>query len=201
MRFLKNSIPLLVVLFLNSCASGYQAINPAGLSYSSKNMEQGILLEYKYDLLDKKYVKKEKKNDVRLVAVKITNNRDMDIYFGRDITFVYQNGSKVLMMAPDKVFKSLRQKPATYLLYLLLTPMTFSTSSTGELPVGFLIGPGLASGNLITASSANKGLKKDLLTFNLQDKKIEKGETVYGIIGLRADNYDTLNLKIEESVH
>lgn len=67
--------------------------------------------------------------------------------------------------------------------------------------LGLLIGPGLAGGNLITASSANKNLKNDLLTFNLRDKKIEIGETVYGIIGLRADNYVTLKLKIEESVH
>ena len=71
-KILKISCVIVLVSILNSCASGYQKINPKGINYVSKNIENNILLEYKYDLLQKKYKKKETKNEVKLIAVKIT---------------------------------------------------------------------------------------------------------------------------------
>ena len=74
-----------VVSMLTNCASGYKDIQLKSLNYISKNEQSDIILEYKYDLLDKKYAKKEAKRGVKLVAVRITNNSNEDIIFGRDV--------------------------------------------------------------------------------------------------------------------
>ena len=207
MKILKTAALVSLLIFLNSCASGYRTIGPSGLTYNSADIEKGVAMEYKYDLLRKKYAKKEKKKDVRLVAVKITNNTDRNLTFGEDFFLSYKNGGQVLIMEKDKVFSSLKQHPATHLLYLLLSPITLSTTSTNSygytetsssFPIGLVVGPGLAAGNLIAASSANKKFKKDLNQHELQGKVVPAGQTVYGLIGIRADNYDALELRFEQ---
>lgn len=208
MKILKITAVLISLLFLNSCASGYKIINPAGLSYNSQNQEQDVTMEYKYDLLHKKYAKKEEKKDIRLVAVKITNHSERDLIFGQDVNIAYESGGQLLVMPTDKVFKGLKQHPTTYLPYLLLSPLTLSTfktdaygnqHTTGTFPAGLIVGPGLAGGHLIAASSANKNFKNELRTNELQGRTIPKGETVYGLIGIRADSYDALKIQLEET--
>ena len=67
-----------------------------------------------------------------------------------------------------------------------------TSSST---PLGLVIGPGLAGGNIIAASSANKNFQNDLLENDIIGKVIKKGETVYGIIGIQSNNYDSIKVK------
>ncbi|WP_240905194.1 hypothetical protein [Flagellimonas oceani] len=156
--------------------------------------------------MDKKYEKKEEKNGVKLVAVKITNNSDRDIMFGKDVALEYENGNGVYIMENEKVFKTLKQSPASYLWYLLLTPLNLYTSKPGpnglpvetsSTPIGLVLGPGIAGGNMIVAGSANKKLKTELLEYNISGTVIKKGETKYGLIGIRTDTYDALKLKIQ----
>ena len=92
MKFIKTSLLFIVVLYLTGCASNYKTIQPRGINYISTNENDGISLQYRYDLLDKKYEKKEEKNGVKLVAIKITNNSDQDLIFGKDVTLEYENG-------------------------------------------------------------------------------------------------------------
>ena len=73
-KTIKMSSLLVFALLLNSCASGYKKINPRTLSYNSKNTENNVTLEYKYELLHRKYKKNETKNGIKLIAIKITNN-------------------------------------------------------------------------------------------------------------------------------
>ena len=203
-KILKISYLAVLVAILNSCASSYQKINPKTLNYASKNIENNILFEYKYDLLKKKYKKKETKKGVKLIAIKITNNSENDIVFGQDFNLVYENGNIINIIQTDKIFKQIKQSPASYLWYLLLTPMQFntSTSSNGQVqkssstPIGLLIGPGLDGGNMIAASSANKNFKNELLEFDMNGKTIKKGETIYGLVGLTSNNYDSMKIKL-----
>ena len=206
MRFFKITFLLLAVISLTSCASGYKSIQPRTINFISTNVEKDIKLEYKYDLLHKKYAKKEIKKGVRVVALKITNNTEEDVMFGRDIKLSYANGNEVFVMENERVYRSLKQHPVTYLLYLLLTPMNFTTSSTnsrGETinesntPIGLVIGPGLTLGNMLVASSANKNFKSDLTVYNLNGTVIKAGETKYGLIGIKSDSYEALKLIVE----
>jgi hypothetical protein len=176
-------------------------IEPKSINYISTNETENVKLEYKYDLLDKKYAKKELKKGVKLVAIKITNNSEKDLMFGRDAKLTYINGTEIFVMENEKVFTSLKQSAASYLWYLLLTPLNFYTSENGRqtssIPIGLLVGPGLAGGNMIAVSSANKKFKTEMLEYNINGTLIKKGETKYGLIGIKVDSFDSLKLKVE----
>lgn len=209
-KTIKISSLLVFVMFLNSCASGYKKIDPKTINYGSKSIENNILLEYKYDLLAKKYKKKETKNEIKLIAFKITNNSENDIIFGKDFKLSYENGNEVNLIETQKLFKTVKQSPASYLWYLLLSPVQLysgtTTTSNGSytetkpansFPVGLILGPGLAGGNMIAASSANKNFKNELMEFDIIGKTIKKGETVYGLIGLNSNSYDSIKIKMQ----
>jgi hypothetical protein len=208
-KTIKMSSLLVFALLLNSCASGYKKINPRTLSYNSKNTENNVTLEYKYELLHRKYKKNETKNGIKLIAIKITNNTEKDLSFGQDFRLTYENNNALSLIATDRLFKDLKQSPASYLWYLLLAPVRFysgttttqngnttETKSANSFPIGFILAPGIAGGNMLVAGSANKNLKNELMEFDLLNKKIKKGETVYGLIGVSANNYDAIKIRM-----
>lgn len=202
MRIIKIALLFVVIASLTSCASGYKMIEPEKINYVSTNVNDNVKLEYKYDLLDKKYAKKEVKKGVKLVAIKITNDSEKDIMFGRDAKLTYENGTEIYVMENTQVFKTLKQSPASYLWYLLLTPVNlYTTGSNGEqtssTPIGLIVGPGLAGGNMIAAGTANKKFKTEMLEYNINGTLIKKGETKYGLIGIKSDSFDSLKLKID----
>ena len=206
MKFIKLLCVFVFVLSFFNCASRYRVIEPNNLNYVSKAEMEGVILEYKYDLLDKKYSKKEDKKGIRLVAVKISNNSERDLVFGRDLNLVYANGNEIYVLDKEKTFKTLKQSPATHLFYLLLTPVNFYTTKTNEYglqettsstPVGLILGPGLAAGNLIAASSANKKFKTELENFDIKGSTINQGEVKYGLVGIDSQSYDALKLSLQ----
>ena len=201
MRIIKITLLFIAISTLTNCASGYKMIEPKSINYVSTNETNNVKLEYKYDLLDKKYAKKEIKKGVKLVAIKITNNSDKDLMFGRDVKLTYGNGTEIFVMENENVFNTLKQSPASYLWYLLLTPMNLYTAENGQqtssTPIGLVVGPGLAGGNMIAAGSANKKFKTEILEYNINGSLIKKGETKYGLIGIKSGSFDSLKLKIE----
>lgn len=102
------------------------------------------------------------------------------------------------------MYSSLKQSPASYLWYLLLTPMNLYTNETqngfqtqtSSTPIGLVVGPGLAGGNMIAASSANKKFQQNLLDYNINGVTIKKGESISGLIGIRSDDYNSINIKV-----
>jgi hypothetical protein len=203
MRIIKIIFLFIAIISLTSCASGYKIIEPKTVNYISTNEKNGVKLKYKYDLLNKKYSEKEVKKGVKIVAVKLTNNSDQDLMFGREIKLTYENGNEIFIMDNDKVFSSLKQKPAFHLFYLLLTPVNLniinSNGSSSSIPIGLGLGPLLAGMNMVKASLANKKFKNEILESDMNGTLIKKGETKYGLIGIKADTFDSLILKIEES--
>jgi hypothetical protein len=98
MKLKRIILSLAIVTLFGSCASGYKTINPTNLSYHSSSSDKSVILQYKYELLDKKYKKKEVARGIRLMAVKITNNSNEDLVFGKDIILTYDDGSKLYIM-------------------------------------------------------------------------------------------------------
>ena len=201
------SLSIISILIFTGCASGYKIIQPKELNYLSKNQHSNVFIEYKYDLLSKKYAKKEDKKGIKLVALKITNNSEKDLTFGSDLKLIYESGKSVSVLDTDYTFNQLKQSTPSYLFYLLLTPMSFFTTETNEFgvqettssfPIGLIVGPGLAGGNMIAAGSANKKLKNELLEYNLSNRVIKKGETVYGLIGIQSNSADAIALNVEK---
>lgn len=206
MKFFKAPSLFIIILCLTGCASGYRMIQPKIINYISKNEVDGLTLQYRYELLDKKYEKKEERKGVKLVAIKITNNSDRDVTFGKDVTLAFENDHIVYVMENEKVFKTLKQSPASYLWYFLLTPLNLYTTKTNSYgvpeqtsstPIGLVLGPGIAGGNMIAAGSANKKFKTELLEYNINGTVIKKGETKYGLIGIRSDSFDALRLRVQ----
>lgn len=126
---------------------------------------------------------------------------------GRDAVVAYQNGNEVYIMEQDDVFKSLKQSPASYLWYLLLSPVSVYSSSTygpngyedgSSFPVGLIVGPGLAGANMIASSSANKKFKTEILDYNLYGTTIPAGETKFGLIGIKSDSYEALQIMLKK---
>jgi hypothetical protein len=194
-----------LVFFSTRCASGYQHINPKILSYNSNSASNEVLLEYKYDVLHKKYKKKESKHQVRLIAVKLTNLSDRDLIFGKDLKLIYENGDPVKLLERDQIYKETKQIAAAYLLYLALTPLQFTVirktngviTSSESIPAGLIVGPGLAARNLIVANSSNKLYKKELKANYLLGRPLKKGETTYGLIGIAAGKADAIKFSVE----
>ncbi|MEX6626585.1 hypothetical protein [Tenacibaculum salmonis] len=206
MKLLKIICFLLTFTLLTNCASGYKSINPASLNYLSKSIDNGVILEYKYELLNKKYKKKELAKGIKLIAIKLTNNSNKDLTFGEDLKLTYDDGTGLYIMENELIFKSLKQSVTSYLWYLLLTPLNIYTTSyssrgyqeTSSTPVGLIIGPGLAAGNMIAAGSANEKFKKDLLNYNINGTIIKKGEKISGLIGVRSDSYHSIKVRVLE---
>ncbi|UKM64389.1 hypothetical protein GSB9_00937 [Flavobacteriaceae bacterium GSB9] len=206
MKIIKAAFLCIAIISLTSCASGYKMISPETVNYVSAHETDNVKLQYKYDLLEKKYAKKEVKKGVKIVALKITNNSDRDLVFGKDAVLVYGNGSEIYVMDNEKAFKTLKQSVPTYLLYLLLTPVnlyTYQTNAygveetTSSTPIGLVVGPGITALNMIVAGSGNKKFKSEMLNYNINGTLIKKGETKYGLIGIKTDSFDALELKIK----
>lgn len=188
-------------LLLLSCASGYQEIEPSNTSYASSTENMGVLLNYKYNVISKKkYQKKEIKKGVRIVAVKLTNGSDRDLIFGKDIKLVNSNGMTLSLLNNSDTYDFLKQKSGFYFFYLLLSGVSVYTEDsdgdTTNYPVGLVAGTGLALGNFFVAQSANKKFNSELLSYDLLGKTIKSGETVYGLIGLKTDSPEQLNMEI-----
>jgi hypothetical protein len=145
------------------------------------------------------------------VAVKITNNSSKDIIFGTDFKLAYTSGTDITLVETERMFTTLKQKPLSHLLYLLLyllLPVVLNVGTTttsngfvtttqpaNSFPIGLLLGPAIAGGNVIVASTANKNFKNDLMKHNLVGKTIKTGETVYGLVGLYSNSYDSIKIK------
>lgn len=196
-----------VIFFLCTCASSYKSINPSNLNYTYQPENDGLSFSYRANVLqdagNKKYAKKEDRHDISVIAIKITNNTGRDLTFSKDLEL--KSGLKVFQpLDPKTVAFNVKQNSASYLLFLLLTPLKLyvGNSETGEVsetPIGYAIGPGLALLNVAKASSANSSFKKELRDNDVYAQVIPNGETVYGLISLSGYNYSNLTLELKNN--
>lgn len=191
---------MIVFGLFSSCASSYKAINPGGQSYPESSPDES--LTYKYNVLrqanNKKLAKKEDKNQINIVAIRIINNTGQTLKYGQNFK-IYSNNQEIDILPIPEVTQHIRQTVPTYLLYLLLTPMRFNVATEtkqSSTPIGLVIGPGLAALNIGIAAGANKKFKKEMEEYNIIDREIQNGEAAYGLIGIRNTDYAPLTLKL-----
>ena len=136
MKTTYNIFVLFVLLFAVSCASNYRLIEPTRINYLSTDKAEDVELQYKYvSLGGRRYAKKVKKKDIRLVSLQITNNSDNDLVFGRDVELIYGSGAKVILMPNEEAYSTLKQGVFAYLLYLLLFPTDVTVQGATEVLV------------------------------------------------------------------
>jgi len=195
-----------ISLLLTSCAGAYHPIKPGILSYNAHNNLDQIDFSYKYGVnqerQNKKYAKKEIKKGVSVIAVQIKNNTNKPIVIKDNISF-YANNQRVYPLEPLALKSMLKQQGGYYLFYLLFTPMTFTTfdgngNVQSSYPYGLVLGPALAFGNLIGASTANKTMINEFSKENIITKTIEPGEKVSGLMAIKTFDYPELTIRYDE---
>jgi len=192
------SMLLISTVLFTSCAGSYYAINPERLNYTAKAEKGGVLLNYRYAVLEqrgnKKYAKKETKKHIRVVAINLTNTTGKPVSYN-DMSF-YAGDKEVFPLEINTIHRELKQAAASYLLFLFLTPMNLYTGNS-SIPIGLGLGPGIAASNMSRAARANNSFKEELLEKDLTNAVIHSGETVYGVIGFRGISYDPLSIKLK----
>ena len=204
-HLLQILLPLLSLLF-SGCASTFKSIDPQKIPFNYVENTPDVQFSYAYDVLsirgNKKYVKKEMKHGMRVVAVKITNNTQQTLELNKNLKLVVGN-NQTTPVEPTIVTNNLKQDTWMYLLYTPVA-LTFGATTTNNygqvesqggtiLPVG----PLLAAGNILIALDANKNFRKELTKFNLLDKKIEPGQTVYGLITLHSLTAEPIKFEVQ----
>jgi hypothetical protein len=85
-----------------------------------------------------------------------------------------------------------------------LNVYTFSQSSSGNqvtsqsshfYPIGVIIGPALAFGNLAMAKSSNKKFQSELEHNDIEERPISPGHTEYGLIAIQNLGPENLTFK------
>ena len=116
------------------------------------------------------------------------------------------NGQLVHPLPKGMTFRELKQKSGLFFLYLLLSGTQLTTgvdqygNPTSTFPIGLILGPGLALGNFGVAQGNNRDFQAELDMYDLTDKVIEPGETVYGLIGLAHSKYGPLTAKMNNQL-
>ncbi len=205
MSFLKFLFILFALFItLTSCAASYKSISPEQIRYTHSPQDEGISFTYQADVLgasgNKKLAKKEDKFDIRVVAIKITNNTGRDLNFTDDLDLLVGLNT-VEPLHPREITSKIKQSTASYLLYLLLTPLKlYAQNQNGEVStydIGYGLGPGLTAINMGVSANANSSFQDELNEYDLYNKTIPNGETVFGLIGLPNYNFSAITLRVK----
>ncbi len=201
---MKNKIYILLLctLLMCSCAAIYNPIEPAYLSYELAGNYNGLKLSYRYGILaelnNKRYARKENKQKIKLVVVKIENTSNQALVVGKDFNLI-SNGQAIDFINSAVAYQKLKQKnwPGMGFLLLALTPpvQTTNGASVADFPLGMVAGPMLAAGNIFVAINANKQFRSELESNNLLGSIIKPQETRYGIIIINAAEENPIEIK------
>jgi len=192
-----------VCLMLFGCAAGYRPIDPERLVFSSTENSSGVKFGYRYDVLsfrgNRKSAKKEGKKSVRLVALKIENNTGKTLKLGDNIS-LFAGDNNIYPMDQETIFRLLKQTAPVYLLYsLVVLNKTECDDITGECKTSLLfpIGIPIAIGNMAVAGTANRRFLDELMRYNLVNKEIAPGKTVYALVGISDTGFQPLKVEVK----
>ncbi|GAA3956279.1 hypothetical protein [Hymenobacter algoricola] len=209
---MRNTITCLLAaatLLTTGCAGSYTPIRANRINtFSSVSAPNSpVEFSYQYSALmingrNKKYNKKERKRGYQTVAVRIKNNTANDLNFSRDLELYF--GDRPVMPVPAiQAANDLKQGVWIYLLY---TPLAGTLGGSTDPRTGIVTGGtifpwglGVAAGNILGASQANKNLRMEFVTSEMVNKTIRPGETLSGIISLREMNVAPLHLVLRNS--
>ncbi len=195
---------LLSTLFYGSCASSYNSIRPETVFYNYTEIsdDASISTGYAFDLMsarsNKKYAKKELKNGIKVVSVKVVNNTDAPININQDCR-LFMGTREILPLDGAAAAFRLKQGVPIYLLYSLLTFNLIIDDMNGNRnSVSLPIGIPISAYNMIVAGSANKRMKDELIGNNILNKTVGPGETIYGIVCLNESTTGRLRFELNK---
>lgn len=204
---MKNSfisfLVLIMILFLFSCAKQYHNIKTSELVYSDVYVNNGVILEYSYNVLElsgnKKYNSRADANCFQLVAVRLTNTTERKINIGRDIEFFELEG-KVKFANPSEISSHVKQYPLLNLLYLPLLAIPIKIHNGKEEKVyriGALFSVPMIY-NMVISKAANLDFEKDLNRNYILNRDIEVGQSISGVIGYYSCRKKNIRIEVKK---
>jgi hypothetical protein len=194
----------LVLILLSACAHQSKNIAPANIYYTDYSTSEGLTFAYQYNILSQtrndRYAFKETQCPFKLIAVKITNRTARMLDVKNDL-IILKNNTPVVPVSAYIFMENVKQNTAGYLAYLLLLPLTFNVASGHDVdsyPIGLIIAPLLAFGNMAVAIGSNKQIERTINDYNILTRSISGGETAYGLLCIESYNYEPLTVQLRE---
>ena len=194
-------ISFILVILLTSCAVRYKTINTDVLSYYkpttiNNELEVSYLCDVYQATGNTRYSNKERHNNFKTIAVKITNLSDSSILITKNNFKILAKDQQVPLAYLKEYFRYVRQTSGTYLLHALWSPRYTHTTGSGlesntttvYIPIGLAVG----IVNMIIAQVANKNHYLNINDRVIYGKTVKPHETITGIIVLDYSNYDPL---------
>lgn len=208
-QFLSTVVLILCILLTFSCASTYKPVNLTSYAYDrSYLIKDSLQVSYQYNIQqlsgNRRYARKEKKRNMTSVAVKIKNLSASPVTLTRNTFQVYSENQAANIYSPVEYSKKVKQRVGLHLLHSLWGPwaLSWKEDSNGEtnfnfiyIPVGAIVG----IGNSVRASNANKQNRATQEQNEIWNKRIDAGQTLYGLIAISAPMQDKLGFSYNAS--
>ncbi len=202
-KALKLFLIFLFISLISGCARSYHIINPTTVYYNNtKPLTEDVKISYKYDeqlnARNKRYSKKEKKNNMALIAVKVENNSNSTLVLNSNNFQVFtSSGTTLPFISGNTYTEVVKQITGIYLLYGIAgLSYSWGTDVNGNEfkeitfnPIPLLIG----LGNTLLAHFANKSQIKSIQLNRILDKPILPGSSLSGFLILPVSGYPELN--------
>lgn len=191
------------LLFITGCAASYKTIDPEKVSYSNSANVDDLEISYKYNVLssrgNRRFVKRERKKDLSVIAVKLTNHSNAPFTVTHSNFRIFASNKLLQPVNPSRAAGELKEKNALYLLYSLLF-LTISKEDNGEIKQTNLpIGIPIALGNFMVGMSSNSNIRQNFRQDHIYGKTIQPGEQLSGLAYFYDTNFEPLTFTINNN--
>ena len=175
----------IAIILISGCARPYRKINMSAIPFKEYRQEntidysvrQGVM----YNIKNYFFARREQKNDMSLIALKIVNKSDLPVNIN-DLQFTCGAVLPVTTIKVTDYFDAIKQKPGLYWLYsagVVVYPRP-PRGSKKFIPLPF--GLPVAAANFAIAYKSNKKMLQDFQLLDLTNKVIQPHDSIQGIL-------------------
>ncbi len=175
----------IAIILISGCARPYRKINMSAIPFKEYRQEntidysvrQGVM----YNMKNYFFARREQKNDMSLIALKIVNKSDLPVNIN-DLQFTCGAVLPVTTIKVTDYFDAIKQKPGLYWLYsagVVVYPRP-PRGSKKFIPLPF--GLPVAAANFAIAYKSNKKMLQDFQLLDLTNKVIQPHDSIQGIL-------------------
>ena len=175
----------IAIILISGCARPYRKINMSAIPFKEYRQEntidysvrQGVL----YNMKNYFFARREQKNDMSLIALKIVNKSDLPVNIN-DLQFTCGAVLPVTTIKVTDYSDAIKQKPGLYWLYsagVVVYPRP-PRGSKKFIPLPF--GLPVAAANFAIAYKSNKKMLQDFQLLDLTNKVIQPHDSIQGIL-------------------
>ena len=175
----------IAIILISGCTRPYRKINMSAIPFKEYRQEntidysvrQGVM----YNMKNYFFARREQKNDMSLIALKIVNKSDLPVNIN-DLQFTCGAVLPVTTIKVTDYFDAIKQKPGLYWLYsagVVVYPRP-PRGSKKFIPLPF--GLPVAAANFAIAYKSNKKMLQDFQLLDLTNKVIQPHDSIQGIL-------------------